>query len=385
MKKPKRVLYASQWWLEDQMGCVAREAAQRHWHINFQMCVTNRLPRRWRGDGIITTFSAPIEEEAAFLKQANCPAVALNQYHRDIDVPYVSLDMTAAGQLAAGHFLERGFRHFAHYTRSSWQATKLPYLPFEKRVAEHGGTVARLDWAAVKGCWGETWEGRHDWLRHRLRTLPKPLAVLAVEPLAAVEVIEAALEEGLDVPDQVAVLGLFDISFFRECATVGLSCIIQDFEKQVRTACDLLARMMDGEPAPSNPILLPPAGITTRRSTDTIAAHMPEVAKAIRYLRRNYAAPVSVDQLADICDVSRTRLYDVFDADLGQSPHALLTRIRLDKAKKMLLETDEKIRAIAEACGFGSVVNLHRHFKSDLGMTPGAYRKRAEGGGAEAG
>lgn len=42
--KPKRILYGSYWWLEDQMRCVARDAVARNWYLDFQMCVSTHLP-----------------------------------------------------------------------------------------------------------------------------------------------------------------------------------------------------------------------------------------------------------------------------------------------------------------------------------------------------
>lgn len=373
-RKPKRILYATYWWLEDQMSCVASEAVEYGWYLDFQMCISHRLPDRWRGDGIITTLSGGPAEMAAFLARTNCPAVSLNQYHPEIDIPCVGMDLEQAGQMAAEHFIERRFRQLAHFTRQRWEDTQLAYLPFEEAAMATGCSVHSLLWPRDRGCRRDSWENRHQWLRGRLRECPRPLGVLAIEPLAAVEVIEAAMEEELSVPEDVAVLGLFDIGLFRQCTTVPLSCIVQDFTEQVRVACDLLGRMMDGEPVSSEKILLPPGGITARQSSDIIAAYIPEVAKALRYMQNNYDAPIDVPRIARVCGLSRTRLYELFDEDLGESPHAMLTRIRVDKAKQMLIETKESIQSVAEACGFGDHINLYRQFKRRLNVTPSAFR-----------
>lgn len=77
-----------------------------------------------------------------------------------------------------------------------------------------------------------------------------------------------------------------------------------------------------------------------------------------------------------ISGLSRTGLYNAFEADVGESPAAVLTRIRIDKARRMLGETSEKVHTIAETCGFGDPINLQRHFKQRLGISPAAYRKQ---------
>jgi LacI family transcriptional regulator len=189
--------------------------------------------------------------------------------------------------------------------------------------------------------------------------------------------MEACSSESISIPDEAATLGLHDSPIFRNCVTVPLSCVAVDYDIQARLCCDLLAQMMEGEPAPSEDILIPPSGIVTRRSSDTIAAQTPAVSRAIRFMLDHFAEPITVDHAVRASGMCRTRLFRAFQQDVEMTPRAVLNRIRLDKAKRMLLETDEKLRSVAEACGFGDPMNLHRHFKRRLNMSPGAYREPA--------
>ncbi len=131
------------------------------------------------------------------------------------------------------------------------------------------------------------------------------------------------------------------------------------------------------EPPPAEPILFPPTGVVARRSTDTLAARTPEVARAIRYLLDHYAEPIGVPEIARAAGLSKTVLYERFRADLGQSPGEALIRIRVERARRLLREGAAKVEAVAQACGFGDRVNLHRHFTKHVGMTPAAYRREA--------
>ncbi|MDT8390214.1 MAG: substrate-binding domain-containing protein [Lentisphaeria bacterium] len=375
--KPKRILFATYWWLEDLMRAVAHQAAARGWHLNFQMCLDYHLPESWRGDGIITNLSGDLDELAAFFKRARCPAVSLSQLHPEIDIPRVGMDEAKAGQLAAEHFLDREFRSFAHYTRQPHNRCPEAYASFEKVLSQAGYDDNGLNWQNARGGTRDNWENRQRWLRRELRQLPKPLAVFAREPLSPAEVIEAAIDEGLSVPHDVAVLGVFDIALFQESTTVPVSCVIHDFEEHARLACDLLSRMMDGEAAPPKPLLIPPVGIATRESTDTMAARHPDVRRVVRHMLRHFAEPLTVKDFVEMSSLSQTNLYKAFNEDLGQTPHEMLTRIRVRKAKQMLQETDKKLRAVSEDCGFSDPVNLFRQFKQRLGVTPAEYRKRS--------
>ncbi len=375
MSKKRRVLYASIWWLESLMTAIGKQASERGWLLDFQMLDTGQWPETWHGDGIITTLSDKPDQIDRFLKRVKCPAVSLNQNEPDIDIPRVDMDMDKVGELAAGHFLERGFRSFAFYSRLQYHGCSLGFKAYKRILERNGYDAEHLDWQATRGHSRDTWTNRHNWLRRQLPRLPKPLAVFTTEDLAAVEIIEACLQEHIPVPDHIAVLGLLDIPLFRNTTSVPLSSIAVNYERQSREACDLLHRMMDGAPPPSAPILIPPVGVVARRSTDTLAAQTPAVAKAIRFILDHYSENIGIPELVSASGMCRTDLFRGFKADLGQSPHAILTRIRIDKARTLLNETSDKVETVAEACGFNDRSSLQRQFKQSTGLTPAEFRK----------
>ncbi len=377
-RMPPRVLFANPWWHAELVNSTAHHAAEHGWHLDLQTCLSGQLPERWDGDGIITALGGDLAALRRFLRRARCPAVSLNTNYPEIRIARVSQDDAVAGRMAAGHFLGRGFAFYAYYSHGSSVYTGgLRRAAFAETLAAAGHATIPLLWEEEGRRWADTWLNRERWLRRRLPRLPKPLAVFATNDQAAVEVIEACMAEGIDVPGEVAVLGMLDMVIFRESTTVPLSSIRVDFDTITRTACDLLARMMAGEPPPAEPILFPPTGVVARRSTDTLAARTPEVARAIRYLLDHYAEPIGVPEIARAAGLSKTVLYERFRADLGQSPGEALIRIRVERARRLLREGAAKVEAVAQACGFGDRVNLHRHFTKHVGMTPAAYRREA--------
>jgi LacI family transcriptional regulator len=347
--------------------------------MDFQVSLTKEIPGTWSGDGIITPENSIDKPMRSFFARAGCPVLSLNFNTIPSGVPCVVPDFGESSRRAAEHFLERGFRHylFCSYSAEGSYHTQQTMAAFCQRLETEAHTFHQIEWQPDRSHPGETWERRQKWLRQELVNLPKPVAIFSMNPAPAMEIVEACVAEHLHIPDQVAVLNMFSFHLLTKCSRIPLSSIEYDNDLQVRVACDLLDAMMNGSPAPTEPVLIPIKGIITRASTETIAASTPAVAKAIRFMLDHYARSISMDETVRVSGLSRTAFFKAFKKDIGQTPHAVLTRIRLDKAKIMLRETDAKLHEVAEACGFNHPVGLHHHFKQALNMSPGAYRHHA--------
>ena len=64
-----------------------------------------------------------------------------------------------------------------------------------------------------------------------------------------------------------------------------------------------------------------------------------------------------------------------FKAETGTTPHAWMTRLRVQHAERLLEQTDEPIERVAELSGFGSATLLRHHFVKQRSTTPQAYRR----------
>ena len=74
--------------------------------------------------------------------------------------------------------------------------------------------------------------------------------------------------------------------------------------------------------------------------------------------------------------ISRRSLEIRFRKAVGRTVHEELERIRLERAKRLLLETDHPITRVAEAAGFASPSYLRRSFAATFGVTPARYRRQ---------
>ena len=91
----------------------------------------------------------------------------------------------------------------------------------------------------------------------------------------------------------------------------------------------------------------------------------------------------TLTKMADDCGIQRTQLNKIFQKLTGSTPMEYLFRIRMERAKALLRETDIKIIDIAFECGYGTSQYFANTFKQATGATPSAYRKNYGGLSAE--
>jgi len=88
--------------------------------------------------------------------------------------------------------------------------------------------------------------------------------------------------------------------------------------------------------------------------------------------------------LAAQIGVSQRSLSRLFRLDLNVSPADFVERVRIDLARRRLLETDENIETIAFTCGFGSLRRMDRAFARTIAASPTEFRSRFKPKGAQA-
>ncbi|MFA7184493.1 MAG: helix-turn-helix domain-containing protein [Victivallales bacterium] len=112
-------------------------------------------------------------------------------------------------------------------------------------------------------------------------------------------------------------------------------------------------------------------------SKHNLSMHTNKVAEALSYMEKNYANHISLGQLSRAAKLSPRNFQQIFKDYLGISPFRHLIKIRLQNARKLLLETDLSIGEIAYAAGFGDSAYFARQFKKVLRTSPSDYRKEA--------
>jgi LacI family transcriptional regulator len=278
--------------------------------------------------------------------------------------------------MAAMYFMDRGFRQFA-YCASCFRPDFVDrcgaaYIEALDRRGYHCHTYAPTSDADSFSPPPEEQARMARWLQE----LPKPCALLAFDSVQARQVTDACLLAEVDVPHEVAVLGGEHDHLSCTISKPELSSIDHAPRRVGRAAAELLARLMSGEPSPTEPLLLPASRIITRQSTDTVAVHDDLLASAVKFIKENSQKRIQISDVLRAVPISRRALEKAFRQFLGRSPAEEIRRVRVDHAVQLLCDTSWPMPRIATACGFDRPELLTRAFRRELQTTPSEFRKQ---------
>ncbi|MEC0268065.1 AraC family transcriptional regulator [Paenibacillus anseongense] len=99
------------------------------------------------------------------------------------------------------------------------------------------------------------------------------------------------------------------------------------------------------------------------------------IGNVLSYLIAHYQEDLHVDDLLELFPVSRSRLFNLFKETTGSTMKQFLSDYRLNKAKRLLAETDLPVTEVAAATGFGDISHFFSVFKKSTALTPKQYRK----------
>src|SRR2546430_15244217 len=105
---------------------------------------------------------------------------------------------------------------------------------------------------------------------------------------------------------------------------------------------------MPGKREKGKPPHTPPLGIATRQSTDVLAIEDRNVARAVHFIRQHACDGIKVTDVLKAVPHSRTLLEGRFKKLLGRTPHEEILRVRINRVKQLLIETDMALDQIAE-------------------------------------
>jgi LacI family transcriptional regulator len=324
-----------------------------------------------RPDGVIARVTD--RQVLASLRRARVPVVNVSDALETTSLPTVLSDHGAIGRLAADYFVAQGFTHFGYCGFDDFAYSRRRAEAYVERLRERGRAC---DVYPDRGGAHRDLRIELRRLRDWMRRLPKPLAIFACNDIRGQHVVEACVGAGISVPEQVAVLGVDNDTITCDAAYVPLSSIDPGAEGVGYRAAELLDGLLSSQPAPRETVVVPPVGVTPRRSTDVLVVADELVREALQIMRRPGVPPVSVQEILDELATSRRPLEVRFQAVLGRSPYQELTRVRLAIAQRLLRETDLSIKQIAARCGYAIGTRLAVAFRKQHGLSPLAYRRQ---------
>jgi len=375
-KRQKRVLVALGWYDYRLHRGIEKFAQEHHWHLSSNFAREKVIPWGWEGDGILAWLGAG-DDLAEFVKDTAKPTVDFSFRRPHLRFARVLEDHAHAAQLVAEHFLSRGFTNFMFYSdEDNWS-----YLERGEgfvaalRRAGHDCQWLRWDKASEHETGREQWARKRSWLTAMLKQAPKALAVFAANDQHALEVLGACEMARLAVPEQVAIVGAENYLLAPDVMLTPISSVDTNLETLGYTGAAFLEDMMNGKRPPGRVIRVPAVGVITRKSSDLLAVKHKGVANGMRFIWEHFHEPIRVKDLLNVAGMSRRGLHKAFMENIGRTPGQELQRLRMEKAKRLLIDSDHKIEVLASMCGYQSANSFAVAFKNTTGITLSHYRK----------
>jgi LacI family transcriptional regulator len=121
--------------------------------------------------------------------------------------------------------------------------------------------------------------------------------------------------------------------------------------------------------------------VVERRSTEVLAIGDEDVAAALRFVRANAHRALRIEEVCEAIAASRRTLQRKMRVTLGRTLRAEIRRARIERAQRLLRETDQAVAQVGRQCGFRYTHHFSRVFRNEVGCTPSAYRARHRTGG----
>jgi len=358
---------------------------QRYAHeVGSWQCVIDEHPayryrqrQNTRGayDGVIARALPTLQTR---LKKLGIPLInTVYSYHRD-GVAGVYLDPFSRGQLAAEHLLGRGYSRIHVLHDPSMRHTVDTMSTFIAHVEDEGIQCQVTEFAGGDTSDPAWWVKHETFINRWIDTLQPPIGLFLESAIASRVIIELCHQKGLHVPQDIAVMCMRNPKSLLELPT-QISSVEHNYERVGYEAAVMLDRLIDGEPVPTRPTLIPPKGVAARASTDHFAVDDELVAQALRYISQHLRADLSVERMAEALDVSSRNLQKRFQLALHRGVASEIRRLRLSASKIMLVDSDQSIGDIAERAGFVNAAAMGQVYRRELGYSPSAYREKHRG------
>ena len=296
----------------------------------------------------------------------------LNQRRKNI--VHVNFDCEAHGTTGAKHLLARGRYAVYAFVRSrfdmEWSAKRQNAFVQAIRAAGCNttcydlppGTVQEKDLAELR-----------DWLL----ALPKPAAVMADCDRRAAQVIAACRDGGIDVPRNVAVLGVDDDAFYALHTRPPLSSVQPGHaEGGYRIAAELDRLIKSRRPfLRPKQVVIHPKGVVERESTRPVSTSAALVRRTISFVTVHAMENIKVGDVVRHLGCSRRIAELRFRQSQKQTISSFIVKCRLEAVKRCLARPGTTVAEIARECGFKTAAHLSHLFRHRFGCSIREWRK----------
>ncbi len=336
-------------------------------------------------DGVIGRASRSLAEWSA---TQDTPVV--NVWHNSpaLDLlPGVFPDSVARGRLRAEHLLSRGFRNFATLTERD-VASKLEVAEFVRLIRKAGSRCVMAEVpihvAKSQAVWKKTEAIITSWMdRWEL-----PVGVHVSNDFIGRIVVQKCIERGWRVPEDVGIVAGVNEEAICEQLQPSLSSVEIGYERIGFEAAKLLDQLMESkargrrkkQASPPVHLFIPPQGLIVRESTDFYSVEDEVVASALEFISANSHRNIGQDDVATAVAIGTRTLQERFRRVLDRPIVSVIRQVRIDRAKRELIQGNQSIKTVSRNAGFSSPERMNEVFRRVLGVSPSDFRKDRQSG-----
>lgn len=322
--------------------------------------------KEWGADAIIGRWD---ESKLDLLSKLDIPIVLQNTKSRSNIYSNLTGEYIRTGQMAAEYFRKKFFTSYAFYGIKDviWSTEK--GRGFREEVLKEKSQYSQFEEDA------RTVYDRQkltDWLE----SLPKGTALFCCDDAHALTITETCKIAGINVPEDIAVLGVDGDDLICEISDPPISSIQLEVEHGGYETCRLLhQQILNKRREPFN-VFISPSEIKERNSTRAFNISDPHIMSVVKYIDENYMCDIRMESIFKLVPLSRRSVEMRFKKATGMSIYQYLLNTRIEHFAYLLTTTDKPYIDLAYEVGFRDFANVTRTFRKYKGCTPLEHRKK---------
>ena len=331
-----------------------------------------RLAKEWGVDAVVGQFE-PTDDLGLFIRNGII-VIAQDFKKRFATVPNLTGDYIGTGRMAARYFIDRGFRNYGFFGFNNvcWSDERCEGFRREIDEAGFGDSFYTYNQQDIE----TVWYYEQNRLREWLKTIPKPIAIMACDDNQADNLVEVCHSAGIPIPSEVSVMGVDNDELLCSLGSTTLSSVQMDIEDSGWRTAELIERLVTDPSAPWEDIVIRPVKIVGRMSTAAFATADQQILKALLFIHKNALKKISVSDVMAEAALSRRLLERRFKEVTGKTLYEYITDQKLKHFAEQLEDTDEQVINIALSMGEIDTKSISRRFKQLYGCTPVEWRAK---------
>ena len=326
----------------------------------------------WGADAVIGQFEET--DEVELFAKNGIVAVAQDFKKRFSKIPNITADYIGTGKMAARFYIERGFRNFAFFgfNHVCWSDER--YEGFRREIvsAGFGDSLFAYNMQDIDHLWYYERESLTSWLK----SLPKPIGIMACDDNQGNNLVEACHTSGIKIPSEVSIMGVDNDELLCTLGSTPLSSIHVDIEDGGYRTAQMIEHRVLNPDAPIQDVVLRPVKIVGRISTAAFATDDVQIQKAVQFIHQNVQKKISVNDVVKEVALSRRLLERRFKSVTSQTLYQYISDLKIKKFAELLVDTDDQVTNLAISMGESDTKSISRRFKQIYGCSPNEWREK---------